>query len=162
MRVRGVLEYLPMSTPRAFIPRSRHHGVVSEEVDGETLLYVEATHQASSLNGPASRIWALCDGKRPVEAIAAETSLDPDEVVTALRKLADAGLLQNGADLPPAVNLWRRRILISVGLALPVIFVVTAPGAAAAASCAPKGPCNLAQTCCDTGERCPALGRRCP
>ncbi len=42
-----------MPVPRAFVPQPRRRGVVSQEVDGETLLYVEETHQASSLNWPS-------------------------------------------------------------------------------------------------------------
>ena len=155
---------LRMSAPRSFVPKPRRRGVVSEQVDGETLLYVEATHQASSLNGPASRIWALCDGERRLETIADEAKLQPDVVVEALRKLADAGLLENGAEIPP--NLLRRRMLVGMGLAGPVILMVTAPWAKAAASvCIPKGgDCTANPTGCCTGLNCvPPIGaqKRC-
>ncbi len=148
-----------MSAPRAFVPQPRRRGVVSQEVDGELLLYVEETHQASSLNGPASQIWALCDGKRPVETIAAEARLVPDVVVAAVQQLAGAGLLENGAELNK-VSL-SRRTLIGVGLAAPVILMVIAPMAAAAATCV-NGSCNPGQICCSNGQQCPIPGLECP
>jgi hypothetical protein len=125
---------------------------VTQEVDGETLLYVENTHQASCLNASAARIWALCNGDRTVEAIAAEARLDPDLVAHALGHFADAGLLENSPGQEGSVNLSRRRVLMGVGLAaIPIILMVTAPDARASASCTtPGGMCNPAtpETCC--------------
>lgn len=151
-----------MSTARAFIPRPRRRGLLSQEVDGELLLYVEATHQASSLNAAASRIWALCDGARPVDRIAAETSLTQEVVFNAIKQFVTAGLLENGEELPN-VNAFRRRLLVSVGLATPVILMILAPKAAAAASCV-SGSCLPGQTCCSTGNLCPTGlgGGTCP
>jgi len=140
-----------MSTALSFIPRPRRNGVVTEEVDGETLLYVEQTHQASCLNPAAARIWALCDGKRTVEAIAAGANLDPEVVAHALGHIADAGLLESA---PPnqTVGLSRRRLLLGVGIAaIPLVLVVTAPKARAAASncIQPLQPCTDASLCCE-------------
>lgn len=147
----GVLVCPVMPVSRDFVPQPRRRGVVSQEVDGETLLYVEETHQASSLNGPASRIWALCDGARPAQAIADEADLRTDVVLNALKQFADAGLLENGAELQK-VNV-ARRLLVGAALAGPVVLMVMAPRAAAAASCIQSG--NTCQqfidTCCSTG-----------
>jgi hypothetical protein len=107
--LQGVLESAPMSTARAFVPRPLRRGLVSQEVDGELLLYVEATHQASALNTSASRIWALCDGARTVGVISQMTDIWPDVVIAAIRRFAEAGLLENALDFP-SVNLSRRRI----------------------------------------------------
>jgi hypothetical protein len=155
-----VLVSLSMSTPRALVPRPRRQGVVSQEVDGETLLYVEATHQASCLNAPAARIWALCDGERTVEAIASSARMDPEVVAQALKQLGEAGLVENTAGLPPGVDLSRRRMLVGVGLAaIPIILLVTAPEARAAASdciqpgqaCNPTTPDACCSGKCDIG-----------
>jgi hypothetical protein len=147
-----------MSTPRAFVPRPRHRGVVSQEVDGETLLYVEATHQACCLNAPAVRIWALCDGVRTLEQIAESTSLESEVVAQAVRDFGEAGLLENRAELPRVPNLARRRML-GVGLAaIPLILMVTAPTAAHAGSpCTPNGAeCGVGvPPCCNNN---PCLG----
>jgi hypothetical protein len=152
-----VLGSLSMSTPRAFVPRPRRHGVVTQEVDGETLLYVEETHQASCLNGPAARIWALCDGERTLEAIAAGAKMAPEVVAQAVRELGEAGLLENADGLPPRVNLARRRMLVGVGLAaIPIVLMVTAPEARAASSqCTPGGSiCGPQEPPCCTGTTC--------
>lgn len=111
------------------------------------LLYVEETHRACALNGSARGIWALCDGIRSVDAIAAETNLFPDVVLGALRQFSDAGLLENDADLPPRHSMSRRRMLANVAMAaIPVVMLVTAPRAQA---CASSGAaCHIDADCC--------------
>ena len=152
-----------MSTARAFIPRPRRSGLVSQEVDGELLLYVEATHQASSLNTSARSIWALCDGDRSVDVIASQSNQWPDVVMAAVRQFGAAGLLENASDVP-SVNLSRRRMLGTAAFAGPVILMVVAPLAARAASnCVASGQvCHLGQICCTTGDLCPSSGSACP
>jgi hypothetical protein len=137
-----------MLTPRAFVPRPRRQGVISQELDGELLLYVEENHRASSLNSSASRIWALCDGQRAAGAIAVEAELGSEAVLEALTQFADAGLLEN-ASAVPRVNLSRRRMLGRVGIAGPAILMVMAPLAKAAASCFHADhPCVVNGDCC--------------
>lgn len=158
-----VLPLRNMSLPRAFVPRPRRHGVVSQEVDGETLLYVEETHQASCLNPPAVRIWRLCDGERTVEQIAAQLQLGGELVAQAIVSLGAAGLLENADALPPGVNLARRR-MVSVGLvAVPLILLVMAPTAAHAGSpCTPNGAeCGMGIPPCCNGAPCPPTGGTC-
>ena len=144
-----------MSTPRGYMPRPRTQGLVTEVVDGETLLYVEATHQAFCLNAAAARIWGLCNGKRSVTAIAAAVDLDVEVVAHALGHFAESGLLDNAPDA--VANLSRRRILKGVGLAaIPIILMVTAPEARAAGSCTTGlnnggPPCNNSTEFCCTG-----------
>ncbi len=152
-----------MPTPRGFVPRPRRHGIVAQEVDGETLLYVEETHQASCLNGPAARIWALCDGGRTLEAISTEAQMAPDVVERAIRELGEAGLLDNVDELPPSFNRSRRRMLVAGLAALPVILLVTAPRAAHAGSpCTPNGAeCNINTPPCCNNTPCPPAGGTC-
>jgi hypothetical protein len=142
-----------MSSARAFVPRPLRQGVVTQKVDGETLLYVERTHQASCLNAPAARIWALCDGERTVGAIAAGAGLEPEVVAHALGHFANAGLLENTPN-QERPSLSRRRVLMGVGLAaIPIVLMVMAPEARAAASncIKPMQPCTDASLCC-SGE----------
>jgi hypothetical protein len=90
-----------------------------------------------------------------METIAAEAKLGQDVVVTALKQFSNAGLLENGAELATSTNLSRRRVLVDVGLAVPIILMVIAPGAAAAASCLSTGKtCSPAEPCCTTGVPC--------
>ena len=125
---------------------------MSEQLDGETLLYVEATHRAFCLNPAAARVWESIDGARDVAAIAREASLDSELVGSTLREMGEAGLLLEVPDLPK-VDLSRRR-LVRVGLvAIPLILAITVPRAAEAASnctaglgsggpaCSPTLPC---------------------
>jgi len=141
-----------MSTPPAFVPRPRREGVFTEEVDGETLLYVGATHQALCLNPSAARIWALCDGARSVADIATRAKLESDVVAHALGHFAEAGLLENTP--ARAVGMSRRRALMGIGLAaIPIIFLVTAPEARAAGSCT-TGLNNGGPPCSNTGPFC--------
>jgi hypothetical protein len=143
-----------MTTRRAFVPRPRRQGVVTQEIDGETLLYVEETHQASCLNPSAARIWALCDGQRTVEAIASGANIDPDVVAHALGHFAESGLLENSPGAADSMSLSRRRVLMGVGFAaIPVILMVTAPKARAAASCT-DGTNNGGVPCNNTTHLC--------
>jgi len=143
----GMLQINCMSSVRAFVPRPRSRGVASQEVDGELLLYVEQTHQASCLNASAARIWELCDGDRTVEEIARRARLDPDIVAHAVERLGQAGLLENAAGSLLGVDLSRRRMLVGVGLAaIPIILLVTAPSARAGTS-----PCTPTMDTCGPG-----------
>lgn len=136
-----------MSKARAFVPRPRRRGVVSQDVDGETLLYVEATHQALALNAPASRIWHLLDAERSVGALSTATDLAPALVLAALRQLSEAGLLENGDELPLRRSMTRRRLLADAALAaIPVVLLIVAPGAAEA--------CSTTGCSCTTNSEC--------
>ena len=142
----GMLQINCMSSVRAFVPRPRSCGVASQEVDGELLLYVGQTHQASCLNASAARIWELCDGDRTVDEIATRAKLEPDIVAHAVKQLGEAGLLENAAGSLGGVDLSRRRMLVGVGLvAIPIILLVTAPSARAASS-----PCTPTMDACGT------------
>jgi hypothetical protein len=146
-----------MSSVRAFVPRPRSRGVASQEVDGELLLYVEETHQASCLNAAAARIWELCDGGRTVDEIATRATLDPDIVAHAVKQLSAAGLLDNSINSRLAVDPTRRRMLMGVGLAaIPIILLITAPNARAASSeCTPVGDmCTGQVPCCGEVSPC--------
>ena len=143
-----------MSTARSFVPRPRLQGIVREDIDGETLLYVEATHQASCLNAPAARIWALCDGRRNVEDIAACAHVEAGIVAHTLGQFAQSGLLENTLSEATRSSLSRRRLLMGVGLAaIPLVLMVTAPKARAASSCT-VGTNNGGTPCNDTTHLC--------
>ncbi len=137
-----------------FVPRRRTHGLVSEEIDGETLLYVEATHRAFCLNAAAVRVWAAIDGASDAAAITSRTGVDAALVSRTLREMGELGLLdQPAGEWPsPAVDLSRRRMVRAGLVAIPFIMAITVPRAAEAASCTtglPGGPaCSPARACC--------------
>jgi len=125
---------------------------VCEELDGETLLYVEATHRAFCLNPAAAQIWGSIDGIRDVGAIARRTAIAPELVATTVTEMGESGLLAEAPELP-AVDLSRRRLVRAGLVAIPLILAITVPRAAEAASACtvglPGGPaCSPAKPCC--------------
>jgi hypothetical protein len=143
-----------MASSSGFVPRRRPRGLVSEHLEGEVLLYVEATHRAFCLNPAAARVWESIDGARDVAAIAGHAALDAELVGSTLREMGEAGLLEEVPDLPPpSVDLSRRRLMKAGLVAIPFIMAITVPRAAEAASnctvglggggpaCTPTLPC---------------------
>ena len=142
-----------MSVPYRFIPRRRATGLTSEELDGETLLYVEATHRAFCLNPGATRVWGSIDGIRDVAAIARRTSIEPELVGATLREMGESGLLTEIPNLP-TIDLSRRRLVRAGLVTIPLILAITVPRAAEAASNCTVGiggggqPCTTSLPCC--------------
>ena len=141
-----------MVDPSSFVPRRQPIGLVCEELDGETLLYVEATHRAFCLNPAAARVWSSIDGIRDVGAIAHRTAIAPELVAATLTEMGESGLLAELPDLP-VVDLSRRRLVRAGLVAIPLILALTVPRAAEAASACtvglPGGPaCSPTTPCC--------------
>jgi hypothetical protein len=144
-----------VDSPSGFVPRRRATGLVSEQLDGETLLYVEATHRAFCLNPAAAEVWKAIDGSRDVASIARATSIAPEHVGRTLREMSEAGLLDRPVEeLPmPAIHVSRRQMVRAGLVAIPFILAITVPRAAEAASnCTvglPGGPaCSPTKPCC--------------
>ncbi len=84
-----------------FVPAVRRT-VAAVDIDGEAVLYNEATGSLHALNSPATVVWACCDGAATIAEIAsdlaavfgvdAETMLA--HVVDAVRDFARLGLLE--------------------------------------------------------------------
>lgn len=80
---------------------ARRADLSESELDGEGLLYDEATGQTHRLNQTALAVWRLCDGQRTTRDIAEvltdayEVEFDRalDHVEQILVRLAEAGLL---------------------------------------------------------------------
>ena len=139
-----------MAVLSSFVPRRRPAGLVSEQLDGETLLYVEETHEAFCLNPAAARIWESIDGSRDIADIALRASMDPEIVGATLREMGDSGLLAEVPDFA-RINLSRRRLVRAGLVAIPIILAITVPLAAEAASCVtglPGTPCDSTHHCC--------------
>lgn len=125
-----------MASSSGFVPRRQPSGLVTEHLDGEVLLYVEATHRAFCLNPSAARVWESIDGARDVPAIAHHAALEAELVNGTLREMGEAGLLEAvPEDLPSGVDLSRRRLVRAGLVAIPLILAITVPRAAEAASC---------------------------
>ena len=138
----------------SFVPCRRVEGLISEDVEGETLLYAEESHRAFCLNPAAARVWASIDGSRNLLEIGLCAALSAEAVNGVLRDLAEAGLLAEAPESSPSeVDLARRRLVGAGLVALPFIMAVTVPRAAEAASACtvgiPGGPaCSPTTPCC--------------
>ncbi len=144
-----------MAHSSSFVPRRRTKGLISEEIDGEKLLYVEATHRAFCLNPAAARVWVAIDGASDTAAIASTTGVHAALVSRTLREMGEMGLLdQEGEELStPGADLSRRRLVRAGLVALPFIMAITVPRASEAASACtvglPGGPaCSPTTPCC--------------
>jgi hypothetical protein len=139
-------------------PRARREGIITEELDGELLIYDEQADSAHRLNGTAAALWTKLDGSRTVpELVAVLTEqvgdvADEDLVMVTLDELGQAGLLEDHAEREAAERrLSRRRFIRRVGvvgtaaLALPIVRSIVAPTPASAqGSC---GTCYCICTC---------------
>ena len=132
---------------RGFRPEARRRRLVTQHLEGETLVYDRDTHQAHCLTPFASRLWEACDGQRTMAELRTAGKWSDAEVVRGIDHLARAGLLK---ELPP-MKPTRRRALARLGraAAVPVLVSILVPDAAAAATCIPlNGPCTTSANCC--------------
>jgi hypothetical protein len=134
-----------MSEPR---PVGRTEGLLTEELEGELLVYDLAGDTAVHLNETAALVWRSCDGHRTIAELAtllAEQRGEPtdeDVVLMALDNLADHGLISSGYEerAGAEVALSRRRFFQRAGVAggtaltAPVVYSALVPTAAAALS----------------------------
>jgi hypothetical protein len=129
-------------------PVGRTEGLLTEELDGEVLVYDLSGDTALHLNQTAALVWRSCDGRRTVADLTTLVSeelgepADEDVVLMALDNLADHGLLSSGYEERDGaeVALSRRRFFRRVGVAggaafsAPVVYAALVPTAAAALS----------------------------
>jgi Coenzyme PQQ synthesis protein D (PqqD) len=129
-------------------PLARTDGLLTEEVDGELLVYDGEREVACRLNPSAALVWRSSDGERTVPDLVAVLSeelgdvADEDMVMVALDTLAEHGLIEDGHEPreASASRLSRRRFLRRVGvvgaaaISMPVVHSIVVPTPAAAAS----------------------------
>ena len=126
-------------------PRARRDGLLTEEVEGELLVYDSARADAHRLNPTAATVWRHLDGERTVDDLIAILAdevgelADRDLVMVTLDELGDAGLLEDQAERAlSARRESRRRFIRRAGvvgvaaLALPVVQGIVVPEPAAA------------------------------
>jgi hypothetical protein len=133
-------------------PHARSQGLVLERLDGEVLLYDQASHRAHGLDRDAARVWEACDGRRTPAQIAQYTGLGEQVVAVTLDRLDALDLLT----APAGRSLSRRSALHTIArsaagaaIAVPVISTILAPTAAQALSCLGTGSaCSSSAQCC--------------
>ena len=137
------------------LPRALKEKLVIRELDDETLVYDELRDRAHCLNHTAALVWSQCDGKQTARQAAQSiekklgAEIDSDFVWLAVKQLQQFHLVER-ASKSPAVS--RRDLVFKyapAGLALlPVIYSISAPEPAAAASCATAGQSCASIPCC--------------
>jgi hypothetical protein len=157
-------------------PEARREGILSEELDGELLLYDVSTNVAHALAPVAATVWRSCDGAALLERIAASTDLALETVALAVAQLAERGLLVDPPTLelgsPESVGPTRREAVTRVartggaafGAAL-IASVAVGPALAAASTTCSPGYTQCAGNCIDTNtdvNNCGACGTVCP
>ena len=122
-----------------YLPLARTKDLVSQDVDGEVLVFDMNTNRAIRLNDTAARVWRAADGTRSVEQIAASIGLETAAEMTedlawlAVELLEKEGLLETAADAPRK-TMSRREVGMRLGAAalllLPVATKLVVPAAA--------------------------------
>jgi hypothetical protein len=127
-------------------PRVRHNDLLSEELEGQHVIYDATNQTVHGLNSTLSWVWSHCDGSRTVDDLIAvmqgETGLDDARslVTSGLKQLAEANLLEpesvdlNALRTEASVVSRRAAVAAGVSIAVPVLSSMLAPTPAAAKS----------------------------
>jgi Coenzyme PQQ synthesis protein D (PqqD) len=159
------------------LPESRSDDLLTRKIPGELLVYDRRRHKAFCLNETAAMIWELCDGKRTAADLLAElqrghrSGIDQRVVWLGLDLLSRANLLKQRVTRPAGLQTVTRRHLIRAGIVaatVPVVTMIVAPTAQAAASTITRAECRtLSNTTCpgipcsDRPGNCLPSGIRC-
>jgi hypothetical protein len=141
-------------------PLARSEALITEELDGQLLIYDTKTSAAHGLDANAAELWRACDGHTDIEELAVRCGVSEDRVEDTLARLSEIGLL-DGDTRRSAM----RKMAVGAGVAItiPTISSILVPTAAAAASpppCLPGGSCTSDAALCCSGEavRCGTCG----
>ena len=130
-------------------PRARSEGLITEELDGELLVYDSESNLAHALDPEAAALWRACDGHTDSKALAVCCATTHEHVQRTLARLGELGLLE--VDQADQDGDTRRDALRKIGIAgvgVATISSVLVP-IAAAGSCVQPGNCVFpGQTCC--------------
>lgn len=143
------------------MPQARRSGLIIQEVDGEVLIYDQATDKAHCLNQTAAQVWKYCDGETSITDTCSalsrelETPISEKVVWYAVDQFAKDNLLEKNIT-PPAfiiAGMNRRQMVRTLGLAavvaIPLVTSIVAPTPAQAATCLPSGSsCGTSAQCC--------------
>ena len=127
------------------IPKARKSGLVIQELNDETLIYVLDTNRAVCLNQTSSLVSQNCDGVKAVSEIGSvladqlKSPVNEDLIWLALDQLKKENLIENRDEVAVDFNgMSRREVIRKVGLAsvvaLPLVSSLVAPHAIAAQS----------------------------
>jgi hypothetical protein len=137
-------------------PKAREDGLRVRDVGGQFAVFDEQAERLHILNETVAIVWRHCDGSRSTgelaRILASETSsaVDEETILTALDRLAAAGLLESVPDAA-GPTMSRRRLLhgaagLAVGAAVPTVISLALPGRSARASSAKVQICHKGNT----------------
>jgi len=118
-------------------PLARSEDLIIEEIGDEVIVYDSNADTAHCLSPDAASVWRRCDGRTPIDGLAAQIGLSAERVETALDELERCALLEE----PRAATGHTRRDLslklakvTAAAAAAPLIISVAAPTPAQAAT----------------------------
>jgi hypothetical protein len=134
---------------KSISPIARKENLVTQELEGEVLVYDLNTNKAICLNETSALVWQLCSGDKSVSEISESISqklnspVDDDLVWLALDQLKNEKLITNEEEVVIDYNgISRREMIRKVGfaslVALPLIVSLAIPVAAQNTSCRPN------------------------
>jgi hypothetical protein len=136
------------------LPTARTENLLVQKLNDETLIYDIERDEAHCLNQTAALVWEKCDGKTTAAQAAQSvqrklgTPFDTDVVWLAVKQLQRYHLIDRKA-MRPSVS--RRDLVIKyapLAISLPIIFSITAPTPAQAATCAGDHQSCATIPCC--------------
>lgn len=157
-------------------PIARKTDIVEQDLNDDLLVYDLLTHKAYCLNQTSALVYRLCDGNNSVSEISRKLSKQLNQPVTddfvwlAVDQFKIDGLLSGTEEIEIDFNgLSRRQVIRKLGfgsmIALPIVFSLVAPTAAAAqsvnCSCVNPGNC-LTKTACPSTVNCNPSGQCAP
>jgi hypothetical protein len=127
-------------------PRVRQSDLLSEEVNGQYVIYDNHNQAVHGLNGTMSWLWSHCDGSRTLDDLIAALQSDTGNdnarslITNGLQQLAEANLLEpksvdlNAVMAEPSTVSRRAAVAAGVSIAVPMMASIIAPTPAAAKS----------------------------
>jgi hypothetical protein len=113
-------------------PVARSEGLVSEELDGQLLLYDTESHLAHALEGEATAVWRACDGHADVEALARRCATGEEDVRATLVRLDELGLLEQVGETRRSALVKLTAAGVGLSAGIPTITSILVPTAAQA------------------------------
>jgi streptogramin lyase len=116
-------------------PLARSEGLITEELDGELLVYDSESNLAHALDADAAALWRGCDGRTDTRTLAACCHTSHESVRVTLARLQELGLLEVEREGDTRREALRKITIAGAGLAtIPTISSIVVPTAAQAAS----------------------------
>ncbi len=143
-------------------PIARMEELVTQEINGELLIYDLRTNKAHHLTETAAFVWKNCDGTKSIEEIRKITSnhfkvdVNQDFISLALHQLSKNDLLKNEVKVIPEIS--RREVIKRIGLAtmiaLPIVASLSVPNTALASASCVGAPCSSPADCAPPCTTC--------